>query len=93
MKLITRILAAIPIGWHPRMQYAEHYANAAVKAWNDEFCRRQRETARVMRLKRVCDDMLSTFRTDDKTTLVTAERQEAWKAEIAKCFDPQIDPR
>ena len=87
------LLRLIPIGWHPRMKDSEEYSNAAAQAWNDECNHRARETARVLRLKRVCDDMLSTFREDDKEVLVTAERQEAWKAEVEKCFDPNIDPR
>ena len=33
-------------------------------------------------------DCVSTFRTDDLTTMVTAERQEAWRAALLR-YDPE----
>jgi len=42
------------------------------------------ESERVRRLLRLAKDMLSTFREDDLTVRVTAERQETWKREIAE---------
>lgn len=65
--------------------------NAAVASWDEERERALREARRVTRLLRVARDMLSTFREDDKTTLVTAERQEAWKAEIADVMTPNAE--
>jgi hypothetical protein len=35
--------------------------------------------ARNVRLTTALRDCLSTFREDDKTTIITAERQEAWR--------------
>lgn len=52
-------------------------ANAAIAEGAD----RLRELdARVESLKMALGDVLSTFRDDDKTTVITTERQEAWKS-------------
>ena len=64
-----------------------HREAAAIASWDEERERALREAARVDRLRRICEDMLSTFRDDGKEVLVTAERQKAWRSELQAVYD------
>ena len=69
-----------------------HRGECAIRAWDEERERALREAARVIRLRRLSEDMLSTFRDDGLTTFVSVERQEAWKAEMEAVTSPPPDP-
>lgn len=51
-----------------------------------DMVRRERDAALVNleSAKTLIDDMLSTFRDDDKTTIITSDRQEMWVSERGK---------
>lgn len=45
---------------------------------------RTRQIDKALAAKTLIEDMLSVYREDSKTSLVTAERVEAWQAELQK---------
>lgn len=64
--------------WREEIERGE----VAIRSWDEERLRALREAARVTRLLRVAEDMLSTYRDDAREVLVTTERMEAWRHEI-----------
>lgn len=64
--------------------------SAAIASWDEERMRALREAERVAQLKRVVDDMLSTFDDSNKRTLVTEKRIDAWRTVVCGLFQPSI---
>jgi hypothetical protein len=57
-------------------QQREHNANEASRL------RAERAELKLEKMATALADCISTFRSDDKTTIITAERQEAWRAAL-----------
>lgn len=69
--------------------------SAAIASWDEERMRALREAGRVMQLKCVVDDMLSTFDDEKTKAPVTAERIEGWRTAVCGLFQPntKAEPR